>query len=84
MPEGPAAPEVRSAAALITEPSNASNITECTGVVGAESGNKAEECNGAAGGCFDLTISYTLPAPGMVSYKQRTCTSSSRCRRQKL
>jgi len=72
MPEGPAAPEVLCAEALITEPSNASNITECTGFVGAESGNKAVECKGAAGGCFDLSISYTLPEPGMVSSKQRT------------
>ena len=61
MPDGPAAPEVHSAAALMTGLSNALKMTECTVVVGAVSGNKAAECNGAAGKCFDLRMSYTLP-----------------------
>ena len=43
-----------------------------TGVVGAESGNKAVEFNGATGGCLDFRITYTLPESGMVSSKQRT------------
>ena len=45
MPEDPAAPKVHSAVALMTGPSNASKMTECTVAV---SGNKAAECNKAA------------------------------------
>jgi len=65
MPDGPAAPEVRRIAALMTEPSKASNIMEFTRAVGALPGSKAAESIGAAAGCLDFKMSYTLPEPGM-------------------
>ena len=71
MPDGMAAPEVRRAAALMTEPSKASKITECTGVVGALCGSKAAGFSGAAAGCLDFKMSYTLPELGIVSTKRR-------------
>jgi len=60
MPDRPAASEVRRAAALMTEPSNMSKITESTGIIGALSGSKAGEFSGAAAGCLDFRMSSTL------------------------
>ena len=44
MPDhGPAAPEVRRKAALMTEPSKASNIMECTGLDTLSISNQSEQ-----------------------------------------